>query len=259
MHELKATSLRSCPEDMRPTSSTARISFSPVPTDLAHLFTRSLPAGSPTGSVVLPLFLLELTENGQYDTIAVQEVTSDFQGKRSMLMIRLTRVGKKNFPTYRVVVQQRQKAPSSNVLEILGHYNPHTTPITLTVKEDRLQHWIKSGAQLSDTVNNLLVEHKLLAGTKRSIVRRKKVEAVPEAAAPAEPKQEAAQEEAPVVVETPKEEVPAAEPVADVPTEAPKEETPVVVAEPTPEVPAETPKEEVPAPAAPEAPTETAA
>lgn len=91
-----------------------------------------------------------------------------------MLMIRLTRVGKKKHPTYRVVVQQRQKAPSSNVLEILGNYDPHTSPATVVVQGERLQYWIKNGAQLSDTAHNLFVEHKLLDASKRKVTHSKK-------------------------------------------------------------------------------------
>lgn len=91
-----------------------------------------------------------------------------------MLMIRLTRVGKKKHPTYRVVVQQREKAPSANVLEILGHYNPHTNPATIAVQGERLQYWMKNGAQLSDTLHNLLVGHKLLDAEKRKITRTKR-------------------------------------------------------------------------------------
>lgn len=136
-----------------------------------------------------------------------------------MLMIRLTRVGKKKHPTYRVVVQQRQKAPGSNVLEILGNYDPHTNPATVAVQGERLQYWIQSGAQLSDTVHNLFVEHKLLDAPKRKVTHSKKsAEAAEEQAAPVS-----------VPVENAK---PAEEPAAQAPEKA---------AVPAPEVPAETP------------------
>lgn len=94
-----------------------------------------------------------------------------------MLVIRLTRVGKKKHPTYRVVVQQKQKAPSSNVLEILGHYNPHTNPATVEVKAERVSYWLQKGAQASDTVHNLLVERGVLQAPKRTIARGKKIAA----------------------------------------------------------------------------------
>lgn len=104
-------------------------------------------------------------------------------------MIRLTRVGKKKHPTYRVVVQQKQKAPSSNVLEILGHYDPHTNPATVEVKAERLSHWISKGAQLSDTMHNLMVSKGLVKGEKRRIVPEPKpvVEEAPAAVTPTTP------------------------------------------------------------------------
>ena len=137
-----------------------------------------------------------------------------------MLMIRLTRVGKKNFPTYRVVVQQRQKAPSSNVLEILGHYNPHTNPATVAVKQERLQHWIKNGAQLSDTVHNLFVEHKLLHAEKRKVTHTKKsAESVDEQSAPASVPAENAKPAAQPTTPTPAENAaPAPEVSAEIPS-----------------------------------------
>lgn len=96
-----------------------------------------------------------------------------------MLTIRLARVGKKKRPTYRVVVQEKHKATSSNALEILGHYNPHTNPASLEVKAERVHYWISKGAQLSDTLHNLLIDKKLVAGEKRKFVKPKKKEAEP--------------------------------------------------------------------------------
>ena len=91
-----------------------------------------------------------------------------------MLVIRLTRVGKKKQPSYRIVVQEKSKDPWGDHVERLGHYNPLTNPATLVVKEDRLQHWIGKGAQPSDTLWNLLVERGLLKGEKRRIVQHSK-------------------------------------------------------------------------------------
>ncbi len=102
-----------------------------------------------------------------------------------MLTIRLARVGKKKHATYRVVVQEKHKATSSNALEILGHYNPHTHPASLEVKADRVQYWISKGAQLSDTLHNLFLDKKLVTGEKRKIVRPKKREEEPASPAPA--------------------------------------------------------------------------
>lgn len=91
-----------------------------------------------------------------------------------MLMIRLARVGKKKHPTYRVVLQEKQKAASSTVLETLGHYTPHTHPATLEVAAERVSHWMSKGAQLSDTLHNVFVERKIIESAKRKITRTKR-------------------------------------------------------------------------------------
>jgi small subunit ribosomal protein S16 len=81
-----------------------------------------------------------------------------------MLMIRLSRVGKKGYPTYRLVISEKQRDPYGKALEILGSYNPHSKD--LQAKADRIVHWISMGAQMSDTVNNLLVSKKIIEGKK---------------------------------------------------------------------------------------------
>jgi small subunit ribosomal protein S16 len=73
-----------------------------------------------------------------------------------MLAIRLKRTGSKKRPFYRLVVTDSASAPESSVVEVLGHYNPRTTPETLDVKRERLDHWLKLGAQPSDTVRTLV-------------------------------------------------------------------------------------------------------
>ena len=85
-----------------------------------------------------------------------------------MLSIRLSRVGKKKAPVYRIVVMPKQRDPWANNIEILGHYDPRKTPKEIVVKADRVKHWISQGAQPSDTVWNLLVEHKGIEGEKRT-------------------------------------------------------------------------------------------
>lgn len=80
-----------------------------------------------------------------------------------MLRIRLARVGKKHQPIYRVVVADHEKHATKKFVEILGQYNPTQKPKVFTVKKDRIEYWIKCGAQPSDTVNNLLVDAKILS------------------------------------------------------------------------------------------------
>ncbi len=85
-----------------------------------------------------------------------------------MLTIRFSRVGKKKAPVYRIVVQAKHRDPWSPAIEILGHYNPQKNPKEVVVKGDRVKHWISQGAQASDSVWNLMVDHKIIEGEKRS-------------------------------------------------------------------------------------------
>ena len=91
-----------------------------------------------------------------------------------MLVIRLTRVGKKKQPSYRIVVQEKSKDPWGDHVEKLGHYNPLTNPATLVLKEDRVQYWMSKGAQPSDTLWNVLIDRGMLKGEKRRIVQHSK-------------------------------------------------------------------------------------
>ncbi len=73
-----------------------------------------------------------------------------------MLMIRLARFGAKKKPFYRVVVIEKERARNGRNLEVVGHYNPLTTPPLVMLKHDRVEHWTRNGAQLSDTVKRLV-------------------------------------------------------------------------------------------------------
>jgi small subunit ribosomal protein S16 len=73
-----------------------------------------------------------------------------------MLVIRLRRAGSKKRPFFRVVVTDSRAARDSSFVEVLGHYNPRTTPETLKLDRGRLDHWLKLGAQPSDTVRTLV-------------------------------------------------------------------------------------------------------
>lgn len=73
-----------------------------------------------------------------------------------MLTIRLSRVGRTNLPHFKVVVQEKTRTPKSNYLEILGHYDPQETTNKISVKKERVEHYLKNGAQPSDTVARLL-------------------------------------------------------------------------------------------------------
>lgn len=73
-----------------------------------------------------------------------------------MLMIRLARFGAKKKPTYRLVVIEKERARDSRAVEVVGHYNPVSTPKVVSLKHDRIDYWIKNGAQPSDTVARLI-------------------------------------------------------------------------------------------------------
>jgi small subunit ribosomal protein S16 len=81
-----------------------------------------------------------------------------------MLMIRLARFGAKKKPTYRVVVIEKRSGRDSAAVEILGHYNPVAQPAVVSLKHDRIQHWVKCGAQVSDTVKRLIEKNPLQSG-----------------------------------------------------------------------------------------------
>ena len=76
-----------------------------------------------------------------------------------MLTIRLARVGAKKKPHYRVVVVEKGRANTGRFVEIVGHYNPRSNPVDLTLKRERIEHWLQVGAQPSDTVRSLLKRH----------------------------------------------------------------------------------------------------
>jgi small subunit ribosomal protein S16 len=73
-----------------------------------------------------------------------------------MLMIRLARFGGKKKPSYRVVVIDKERARDSRSVEVVGTYSPVARPATVNLNHDRIAHWMKNGAQPSDTVARLL-------------------------------------------------------------------------------------------------------
>lgn len=123
-----------------------------------------------------------------------------------MLVIRLNRFGKRNQAQFRVVLQEKTKAPGHRHVEMLGSHNPHSK-VTI-FKKDRILYWIGQGAQPSDRVHNMLVKEGVIEGkitpkrmprpVKKEEEAPKTEEAAPvaEAATPAAPA-EAAPTEAP--------------------------------------------------------------
>lgn len=77
-----------------------------------------------------------------------------------MLVIRMRRMGAKKNPHFRVVVTEARTARESDFLESLGTYDPTAKPEKLVLNRERYAHWVKAGAQPSDTVRTLVARHK---------------------------------------------------------------------------------------------------
>lgn len=77
-----------------------------------------------------------------------------------MLMIRLQRTGKRGQAYFRVVILEHSSRVKGKFLELLGSYNPHEKQFK--VAKERIEYWLSKGAQLSPTVNNLLVNYKIM-------------------------------------------------------------------------------------------------
>ena len=73
-----------------------------------------------------------------------------------MLIIRLARVGARKQPHYRVVVIEKERARNGRPVEIVGTYNPRTTPASVELKRERIDYWRSKGAQLSARMAKIL-------------------------------------------------------------------------------------------------------
>lgn len=91
-----------------------------------------------------------------------------------MLTIRLSRVGKNKQPSYRLIVSEKARDPWGKYLENVGFYNPRANPPVIKFNAERIKFWMSKGAQLSDTVNNLLIGQKIVSGNKRKIIKLSK-------------------------------------------------------------------------------------
>lgn len=85
-----------------------------------------------------------------------------------MLKIRLSRVGKKKQPTYRVVIADARAARDGAVVAVIGRYNPRSQPKLIEIDGDKARDWMRKGAQPTDVVSRLLksqgIERKMPAG-----------------------------------------------------------------------------------------------
>jgi len=100
-------------------------------------------------------------------------------------MIRLARTGKRSQAYFRLIVSEKTKDTHGDYLELLGHVDPHANPRTVTIKADRVKHWLEHGAKPSPAVHNILVEQGLLKADKLRVWKAKKKPAGATAPAPA--------------------------------------------------------------------------
>lgn len=91
-----------------------------------------------------------------------------------MVRIRLRRVGLKNQPSYRIVIQDKESPRDGRFIEIIGFYNPRTEPSTITVDEAKVFDWMSKGAQPTESVASLFKT----TGTLDRFARFKKGEAI---------------------------------------------------------------------------------
>ena len=73
-----------------------------------------------------------------------------------MLMIRLSRTGARKQPHYRVVVIEKERARNGRPVEVVGIYNPRTSPASIELKRERIAYWVSKGAQMSDRVSKIV-------------------------------------------------------------------------------------------------------
>ena len=119
-----------------------------------------------------------------------------------MLMMRLQRVGRKNDPSYRIVVtDKRTSVKSDKHVDRIGSYNPKLNHVQIDA--DKAREWLAKGVQPSDTMHNLLITHKVIEGKKINVLPRKSPIVDEEAVKKAEEEAAAKAEAEKVAAETP--------------------------------------------------------
>ncbi|MDI6697456.1 MAG: 30S ribosomal protein S16 [Candidatus Saccharicenans sp.] len=73
-----------------------------------------------------------------------------------MIKLRLIRFGARKKPSYRIVAIDSRRARQSRTLDTLGYYNPRTEPLEFKIDLNKVDYWLKKGAQPSETVNSLI-------------------------------------------------------------------------------------------------------
>jgi small subunit ribosomal protein S16 len=146
-----------------------------------------------------------------------------------MLMIRLQRIGRKNDPSFRIIVtDKRESTTSTRFADIVGTYQPKAG--TIEIDAEKVTKWLKNGAKASPTVHNMLVTKKIIDAKKINVLPKNKIVAALKVEADKKAAEKAAEDAknapAPVAPEAPA--VEEAAPVAE--AEAPAAEAPAEVA-----------------------------
>lgn len=92
-----------------------------------------------------------------------------------MLKIRLTRTGKKNAASYRVVVANQRSKRDGDFIEYVGFYDPKTDPRTIDFDKVAVKKWLDQGAEPTDTVKHLLVKAGLMVKPKKTELKTYKM------------------------------------------------------------------------------------
>jgi small subunit ribosomal protein S16 len=79
-----------------------------------------------------------------------------------LVTMRLSRIGSKKRPYYRIVVIDKRRARNGRFLEVLGQYNPIANPVQMEINAERTQYWLSKGAEPSETVRSILRKKELV-------------------------------------------------------------------------------------------------
>lgn len=158
-----------------------------------------------------------------------------------MLRIRLSRTGRKNYPSYRIVVAEHARPVKGKFIEIVGHYIPIRDPKVLEYDQEKIKEWIAKGAKPTDTVASLLknagmtgLDEYIAPRDKKKKKKKEMKEEGGEAATPAAPAAEGGEAPAEAPAEVPK------------PEDKPTEESPAKEEKPADDKPAAEPKADEP-------------
>ncbi len=85
-----------------------------------------------------------------------------------MVKIRLTRMGDKKSPFYRIVVADERSPRDGRFIDIVGTYNPLTNPAEIKIDAEKAKQWLKNGAQPTDTVKSLFIQQEIIPAGKKA-------------------------------------------------------------------------------------------